>query len=58
MESRVDHTGLYVSRNGQTVLQAGHRGVNAVDVTVGNYLVVGGHARLEAYEGGVACFYI
>lgn len=58
MESRVDHTGLYVSRGGQTVLQAGHRGVNAVDVTVSNYLVVGSHARFEDYEGGTACFYI
>jgi hypothetical protein len=58
MESRVDHTGLYVSRGGRQVLQAGHRGVSAVDVTVGNYLVVGSHARFEDYEGGTACFYI
>ena len=58
MESRVDHTGLYVSRGDQVVLQAGHRGVTAVDVTAGNYLVVGSHARFEDYEGGTACFYI
>ena len=58
MESLVDHTGLYVSRGGQAILQAGNRGVTAVDVTVGNYLVVGNHARFEDYEGGTACFYI
>ena len=58
MASLVDHTGLYVSRGGQTILQAGNRGVAAVDVTVGNYLVVGNHARFEDYDGGTACFYI
>lgn len=58
MASLVDHTGLYVSRSGQTILQAGNRGVTAVDVTAGNYLVVGSHARFEDYDGGTACFYI
>ena len=58
MESLVDHTGLYVSRNGEVILQAGNRGVTAVDVTVGNYLVVGENARFEDYDGGTACFYI
>ena len=58
MESLVDHTGLYVNRNGQMILQAGSRGVAAVDVTVNNYLVVGQHARFEDYDGGTACFYI
>ena len=58
MESLVDHTGLYVSRGGQVILQAGNRGVTAVDVTVGNYLAVGEHARFEDYQDGTACFYI
>lgn len=58
MESLVDHTGLYVSRGGQVILQAGNRGVTAVDVTVGNYLIVGEHARFEDYDGGTACFYL
>lgn len=58
MESLVDHTGLYVRRSGALILQAGNRGVTAVDVTVGNYLAVGEHARFEDYEGGTACFYI
>lgn len=58
MESLVDHTGLYVSRGGRVILQAGNRGVTAVDVTVGNYLAIGDHARFEDYQGGTACFYI
>ncbi|MBQ3252162.1 MAG: hypothetical protein IJB02_02845 [Oscillospiraceae bacterium] len=58
MKSLVDHTGLYVKRGGTTILQAGNRGVTAVDVTVGNYLIVGNHARFEDFEGGTACFYI
>ena len=58
MESLVDHTGLYVRRGGAMILQAGNRGVTAVDVTVGNYLIVGNHARFEDFDGGTACFYI
>ena len=58
MKNLLDHTGMYVSRNGQVILQANNRGVEARDVTVGNYLIVGNHARLEDYNGGTACFYI
>lgn len=54
----MDHTGLYVRRGGAMILQAGNRGVTAVDVTVGNYLIVGNHARFEDFDGGTACFYI
>ena len=52
------NTGLYVRRGGAMILQAGNRGVTAVDVTVGNYLIVGNHARFEDFDGGTACFYI
>lgn len=63
MENLLDDTGMYVRCLGQTVLQANDDGVMAVDVTVGNYLVVGQHARLEDYSGAdgesrTACFYI
>ena len=59
MENRLDNTGMRVTRSGQPILQADHRGVTAVDVTVGNYLVVGSHARLEDYPGGrTACFWL
>lgn len=59
MKNLLDNTGMYVTRSGQTILQANDKGVVATDVTVGNYLIVGTHARLEDYETGrTACFYL
>lgn len=58
MENLLDHTGMYVRRSGEVILRASSRGVDAVDVTVGNYLTVG-HARFEQYESGrTACYFI
>lgn len=59
----IDHTGMEVSRAGETVLQATAQGVKAIDITVRNYLVVGSHARMEDYSNGTdtartACFFI
>lgn len=61
--SRLDHTGLYVNRYGQPVLQANDAGVVAYDVTVGNYLVVGNYSRFEDYVGSLdakrtGCFFV
>lgn len=59
IENRLDNTGMFVERSGQILLQADSRGVLARDVTVGNYLVVGDHARFEDYgENRTACFYL
>ena len=58
MENRLDHTGMYVQRSGDVILQANAAGVVAADVSVRNYLVVGEHARFEDYEGGTGCFYV
>ena len=63
MSSLLDHTGLLVSKDEDPVLEAKADGVNAKDVTIRNYLVVGGHARFEAYSDGTddertACFWI
>ena len=59
MENTLNHEGMQVTRSGQTILQADYRGVTAVDVSVGNYLVVGKHARLEDYgTGRTACFWL
>ena len=38
MSNLVDHTGMYVKRNEETVLQANNDGVQAVNITVDNYL--------------------
>lgn len=63
MENLLDNTGMYVRRSGQVILQANSDGVVATDVTVGNYLVIGQHARIEDYSDGLdwertACFYL
>ena len=58
ISNRIDHTGMYVTKSGNTVLRADHRGVEAVDVTVRNYLEIG-HARFEEYDSDrTACFYV
>lgn len=59
MENRLDETGMYVTRNTETILQANSTGVIATDVTVRNYLIIGQHARFEDYESDrTACFWI
>ena len=63
IENKLDHTGMYVSKLGENVLQATADGVKTVDITVKNYLVVGSHARFENYTDGssrnrTACFYL
>lgn len=58
MENTLDETGMYVRRNSQVILQANDSGVTAVDVSVGNYLEVGSHARFEDYPNKrTACFW-
>lgn len=59
VENLLDNTGMYVSRAGEVILQAGNDGVAAADVQVRNYLTLGDNARLEDYQTGrTACFYI
>lgn len=63
MENLLDESGMYVKRYGNVILQANQDGVQAVDVTVRNYLVVGDHARFEDYSSGLdtkrtACYWI
>jgi len=59
MENLLNENGMYVRRGAQTLLQADQQGVVAYDVTVGNYLVMGEHARFEDYGAGrTACFYL
>lgn len=58
MKNLLDNTGMYVTRGGDTVLQANNDGVEAVDIKVRNYLTVG-NSRFEAYEGNrTACFHV
>lgn len=57
MENRLDHTGMFVERAGQTILEASHRGVTATDVQVKNYLNIG-TSRFEDYGNRTACFFV
>ena len=58
MENKLDNTGMYVKQNGKVILQANNNGVEASDITVRNYLVVGQHSRFEDYGGRTGCFWI
>jgi len=62
MANTLDHTGMYVRRGEEVMLQANNQGVVATDVTVRNYLSIG-HARFEEYSNGsdfarTACFFV
>ena len=59
MDNTLDHTGMYVRRSGTDVLIANNDGVNAINLTARQYLIVGNNARFEDYPGNrTACFYI
>lgn len=61
--SRIDNTGMYVSRSGETVLQANADGVEAENIRVRKYLNIGKHSRIEDYKDSAgneytACFWV
>lgn len=59
MANTLDNTGMYVRRSGTDVLIANNEGVNAINLTARQYLIVGSNARFEDYPGNrTACFYI
>ena len=59
MENLLDENGMTVSRGDTVMLKADKDGVQATDVTVRNYLIVGTHARFEDHgDGRTACFWI
>ena len=59
MHNTLDNTGMYVRRDGTDVLIANNEGVNAINLTARQYLIVGDNARFEDYSGNrTACFYI
>lgn len=59
MENRLDNTGMYVTRSGEGILTANNQGVQALNLTARQYLIMGQHARFEDYtKGRTACFWI
>lgn len=57
MESLLDEDGLTVYRDNTEVLTADNTGVNGINMTVRQYLIVGG-SRFEDYGGRTGCFWI
>lgn len=63
MTNLLDNTGMYVSRSGENVLAANNEGVNAINLTARQYLIIGTNSRIEDYSNGTdtkrtACFYL
>ena len=59
MHNTLDNKGMYVRKNDTDVLVADSDGVNAVNLTARQYLIIGDNARFEDYSNGrTACFYI
>ena len=58
METLLDEDGLTVYRDNTEVLTADNTGVNGINMTVRQYLIVGG-SRFEAYGAGrTGCFWV
>lgn len=62
MENTLDNTGMYVKRNGDNILIANSEGVEATDVHIKTYLIIGegdGRSRFEDYgTNRTGCFWI
>lgn len=57
MESLLNEDGLTVYRDRTAVLTADNTGVNGINMTVRQYLIIGG-SRFEDYNGRTGCFWI
>ena len=58
IENLITNNGMYVNRGNDNLLTVNNLGVNALNITTRQYLVVGDHARFEQYDNRTACFYI
>ncbi len=63
MKNLLTDTGMFVTRNNDPVLSADSNGVDAINLTARQYLIIGSNSRFENYTNGTdskrtACFYI
>ena len=59
MHNTLNNNGMYVRKNNTDVLVADKDGVNAINLTARQYLIVGNNARFEDFSNSrTACFYI
>lgn len=62
MKNLLDNTGMYVTRSDEEILSANNEGVNAINLTARQYLIIGTNSRFENYSNETdskrtACFY-
>ena len=50
--------GLQVNRNNEAVLSVTNTGVEAENVTVRKYLIIGNNSRMENYQDGTGVFFV
>lgn len=62
MQNTLDNTGMYVKRNGENILTANNKGVEALNVHVKTQLIIGdgdGRSRFEDYDTDrTGCFWV
>lgn len=63
MKNILNNTGMYVKRNNDYILVANNNGVDAINLTSKQYLIIGENSRFENYTSGgdnkrTGCFYI
>lgn len=59
MSTRITEDGMTVDRNDEPVLTANSDGVNAMNITVRQYLTIGTNSRFEDYDyDRTGCFYV
>ena len=62
IRNKLDNTGMYVTKDGNEILTANNRGVNATNLHANTYLIIGsgnGRSRFEDYgTDRTACFWI
>lgn len=59
MSTNIDENGMSIFKNGEEVLTADNTGVNQINCTIRQYLVIGNNSRFEDYGSNrTACFYI
>ena len=59
MSTLIDDDGMKVSKNEEEVLTADNTGVNAINLTARQYLIIGTNSRFEDYgDSRTGCFWI
>ena len=63
MSTKIDEDGMDITNSGEVVLAADSTGVNALNLTARQYLIIGTNSRFEDYDNGTdskrtGCFFI